>query len=232
MTFVRFRKPHRCLKYYSMKKFLSAIIILLVPGLLFAQQQVKTLSAEVYGQSERNTNAKGSALSLESGKSYSLEFIAKRGLYNKIDLLCSFKKSDKEGGFGFFAPDNPLETINFDEKSGTYPYRNFRAGGKDPEGQGWIKKWKVRNATKFQKVDISFEDASADDLSKLQLPDTYQVTGLVAGDVVAFELAATSSHPNEKGLIKILAIKDDPGRADKAGEGAYQQLQLKIKILD
>jgi hypothetical protein len=82
---------------------------------------------------------------------------------------------------------------------------------------------------KIEGVDFDMADGAT--VAAIEVKDEYITNALNEGDIVVFETAATSLTPNKKGLIKIGAIEDDGERQDKTGQGAYQKVNLKIKVI-
>jgi hypothetical protein len=216
-----------------MKKLLLFASLLLVAGGASAQGKIKTYkNAYIWAQSNRNAAAKGSALSTKDGLTYSLANVLKKIQPKDIDILCAYGKIGKkaDAGFCLFAPDAPGTDINWDKSGGTVPYRYFEASATDADGASALTNWKVRNATKLQLVsDVDFDNATCELLNDLTVADNYIAGNLEVGSIIAFETAATSSNPAKKGLIKIAKIDDDE-REDKAGQSAFQCLQLIIKV--
>jgi hypothetical protein len=158
--------------------------------------------------------------------------VIKRTSPKAIDFMLFYGKQNKVVGFYLFAPGMPADEINWDNKEGTVPFRYFTASSKDLEGVAWLKNWNVRNATKMHKVEgIDFDKADGAAIAAIEVRDEYITGALNEGDVVVFETAATSVTPNKKGLIKIGAVEDDDERPDKAGLGAFQKMNLKIKVI-
>ncbi|MDR2511899.1 MAG: hypothetical protein LBC89_05520 [Bacteroidales bacterium] len=218
-----------------MKKLL---IIFALCSLFFAQMSAQKLqiykNAYVYGQSQRNKSDAGSALSLKDGYTYAMNDVVKKSNPKNIDIMLVYGKtsSKAEAGFKLFAPGMPVEgDIDWDKKSGTFPFRYFTASSKDPEGTAWLKNWATRNATKLQKVEgIDFDNATVESISAIDVKNEYITENLKEGDIVLFETAATSSTPSKKGLIKIGKIENDPNN-EKGSEPAFQKMNLVVKMV-
>ncbi|GHV42884.1 hypothetical protein FACS1894180_0410 [Bacteroidia bacterium] len=199
-----------------------------------AQKLQTYKNAYIYGQSQRNKAENGSALSLKDGYTYAMNDVVKKSNPKNIDIMLVYGKTSNkaEAGFKLFAPGMPTDgEIDWDKKSGTFPFRYFTASSKDPEGPGWLKNWTVRNATKLQKVQsVDFDNATVESISALEVKDEYITENLQEGDIVLFETAATSSTPSKKGLIKIGKIEDDPDN-EKGSEPAFRKMGLVIKIV-
>jgi hypothetical protein len=211
-----------------MKKSLLILTLLLISGsMAFSQGRIAThKNAYIWGHSNRNTGTKGSAISLTNGMTYSLLNVTKQSSPRQIDMLCFFGRVNRVQGFHLFAPGNPFLDIDWDRQSGTRPYSSFEGPSSAPQGPAWLKNWNVRNATKLQKVDdIDFDSLNAASFAQMQVDENYIVSGVQEGDVIIFETAS-----GKKGAFRIEGISDDPDRADKAGEGAYQKLTLTIKV--
>ncbi|MDR1974957.1 MAG: hypothetical protein LBQ31_09900 [Bacteroidales bacterium] len=215
-----------------MKKIIFIAVMFFFAGV--SAQNIQTYkNAYIFGHSQRNKSTNGSALSIRDGMTYSMNDVIKRTTPKAIDFMLFYGKQNKVAGFYLFAPGMPVEgEINWDNKEGTVPFRYFTASSKDPEGAAWLKNWDVRNATKMHKVeDVDFDKADGATIAAIEVRDEYITGALSEGDVVVFETAATSVTPNKKGLIKIGAIEDDDEREDKAGQGAFQKMNLKIKVI-
>jgi hypothetical protein len=213
-----------------MKKIaLIATLLVMVNG-VWAQGKINTYKhAYIWGQSNRNAGTKGSCLSTKDGLTYSLQNVIKKATPKAIDIMCAYGKIEKgaENGFCLFAPENPSIEIDWAK---TIPYRYFEASQHDAGGNSALKNWKVRNATKIQVIPaIDFDNATYETLAGLELGDHYIAGNLEEGSIIAFETATTSNNPGKKGLIKITKIEDDE-RDDKAGTGAFQRLNLLIKV--
>ncbi|GHU85718.1 hypothetical protein FACS1894153_1460 [Bacteroidia bacterium] len=211
-----------------------------------AQKMTTYKDAYIYGQSQRNKSDAGSALSLGNGLTYAMSDVIKRSNPKSIDVMLVYGKLNKEAiialgldanvnteaGFRLFAPGLPTTAdINWDKKSGNFPFRYFTASSKDPEGPAFLKNWSVRNATKLQKVsNIDFDNATVETINALDVKSVYITEPLVEGDIVAFETATTSSSPSKKGLIKIGSIENDEN-SEKGSEPAFQKINLVVKIV-
>ncbi|MDR0763858.1 MAG: hypothetical protein LBF01_05115 [Bacteroidales bacterium] len=196
-------------------------------------QNIKTYKdACIWGHSQRNKGTNGSALSIKDGMTYSMNDVIKHTTPKAIDFMLFYGKQNKIVGFYLFAPGMPVGEINWDKKEGTVPFRYFTASSKDPEGVAWLKNWNVRNATKMHKVEgVDFDRVDGAVIAAIEVKDEYITGALNEGDIVVFETATTSATPNKKGLIKIGAVEDDDERQDKAGQGAFQKMNLKIKVI-
>ncbi len=213
-----------------MKKIFTILSFAIFTLSAFSQTKIKSYDASIWGQSQRTKSGKGCSFSIKDAKPYAMDEIVKKNKSSAIDVMCSFSAAGKNAGFTLCAPGNPaIADIDYTPKTGTYPYKNFDGGSKDPEGAGWIKNWTTRNETKLQKVNADFDAATAETMNALNIESNYMIKGVKAGDVIAFETAATSTTPSKKGLIKIVSISDDPDRSDKAGEGSFQELKIKVK---
>ncbi len=206
-----------------MKRFLSLCIALMACVALNAQGVQEYKNAYIWGQSQRNSNDKGSALATKNGTTYSLANVLKKSSVKDIDVLCYYGKVGKVTAFYLFAPLTPGLDVVWEKQGGTRPYSIFEGPQKDPDGAMALKNWSSRNATKFKKA--AAEDYDKPDFAALSFDNNDYIVGVEAGDVVAFETAA-----GKKGLIKVLSIEDDPDKADKAGMGGYQKLNLSIKV--
>lgn len=220
-----------------MKKIVLLFIGLIALSFVAEAQKGKLVTFKdcyIYAQSGRNSKAKGSALSLSTGMTYSMANVIDQASPKQIDLMLFFGKvgKAKEKTFNLFAPNNPLITeINWEKDGGTSPFCKFEGPSKDPYGYMWLKNWNVRNATKLQLVtDVDFDKATFESVSAMQIDENYNVANVKAGDIILFETAETSSSPKKKGLIKVTAIEDDESKPEEAGNGQYQRLILTIKI--
>lgn len=187
----------------------------------------------IYGQSGRNSAKKGSALALTSGTTYSLQTANDQTSSNDIDVMLFFGKA--KGGktkvFHMFAPNDPTAVINWEKDGGTTPFCKYEGKSDDPDSYFALKNWKVRNATKLEKVSaVDFDNATTESLEALAVSDSYIASDIKVGDVIAFQLAETASKPSLKGLIKVIAIEDDTEKPDQAGNGQYQRMIVSIKI--
>jgi len=192
----------------------------------------------IWGQSARNNSHKGSAIDLIKGRTYSLSNALSKSTPAHIDLMCFWgkvEKGDKEKKFYFFAPGAPTE-IDWTEKTGTLPYCDMVGSPTtDATGETSLKNWSLRNITKLQKIDtalIGFDTMTYEKLQALNISSdkSYLVENIRVGDVILFETASTSVKPGKKGLIKIVAIEDDPEKPELAGKGSNQKLNLIIKV--
>lgn len=188
----------------------------------------------MYGQSGRNSEKKGSALALSTGSTYSLQNANDQTSTDDIDVMLFFGKvkGDKLKTFYIFAPNNPTLTIDWEKDGGTTPFNKYEGKSDDKDSYFALKNWKVRNATKLQKVsDVDFENATAESIEALTVANSYIVSDVKVGDIILFQLAETSMKPGKKGLMKITEIKDDELKPDQAGNGQYQRMFLDIKII-
>lgn len=199
----------------------------MVGSMVFGQGRILThKGAYIWGHSNRNTGTKGSAITLTSGMTYSLQNVLKQSSPKQIDMLCYFGRVNRVSGFHLFAPGNPLIDIEWDKQSGTRPYNVFEGPSSGPQGPAWLKNWNVRNETKLQKAEgLDFDALNPAGIAELEIEESYIVSGVQAGDVIMFETAA-----GKKGVFRIDGISDDPDRIDKSGEGGYQKLTLTIKV--
>jgi hypothetical protein len=208
-----------------MKKFFTSCIALLIAATLTAQGVLEHKNACIWGHSNRNTSSKGSALCLTTGVTYSLANVLKQASPKYIDVLCFYGKIEKLApSFYLFAPLTPGLNVVWEKQGGTRPYNAFLGPQKDPDGDYALKNWSTRNATKLKKVTPDSYD-SITDIAALTFDNNEYAVPVQAGDVVAFETAA-----GKKGLIKVLSVEDDPDKAEKAGEGSYQKLNISIKV--
>jgi len=220
-----------------MKKIVLLFACLLALTSVAEAQKGKLVTLKdcyIYAQSGRNSKAKGSALSLSTGMTYSMANVIDQASPKQIDIMLYFGKfgKAKEKSFNLFAPNNPsIGEIIWEKDGGTSPFCKFEGPSKDPYGYMWLKNWTVRNATKLQLVtDVDFDKATFESVNALQVEDNYNVANVKVGDIILFQTAETSSSPSKKGLIKITAIEDDETKAEEAGNGQYQRLILTIKI--
>ncbi len=66
--------------------------------------------------------------------------------------------------------------------------------------------WTVQNATKLLKVTgFDYANATSATISALN-PTGMNVQNLVAGDIFAFQTAATSANPNKKGVAQVVSV--------------------------
>ncbi|MDR1698236.1 MAG: hypothetical protein LBR75_00215 [Prevotellaceae bacterium] len=217
-----------------MKKTSVTLMLLLAAMMMQAGELINYSDAYIWAQSGRNTSKKGSALATSTGKTYSLTNVISKTDPNDIDFLCVYGKTGKKGDktFILFGPGNPtIAKFNWDKKEGTRPYCEMEAtAGGEVDKDASLGGWDVRNETKIARATgVDFDNATYESIAALN-PQGYLVNELEAGEVLMFETAATSKNPNKKGLIKILAIEDDPDRPERIGQGSYQKLLLDIKI--
>jgi hypothetical protein len=223
-----------------MKKLSFLLIATLILPMAMQAKNPKTPKLEsfsdsyIYAQSGRNSEKKGSCLSLTTGLTYSLQNASDKTSTNDIDLMLFFGKAygGKTKVFHLFAPNDPGITIDWDKDGGTSPFCKFEGKSEDPNAYFALKNWKVRNATKLQKITtVDFDKATPDTIAALPpITDTYAVSDVKVGDVIYFELAATSMKPGKKGLIKITALEDDETKPDQKGNAQYQRFIVSIKI--
>lgn len=78
--------------------------------------------------------------------------------------------------------------------------------------------WETQNSTKFKTTSLSvdeFDEIPATDdseiISAAEEADETDINELEKDQVIAFETASTSDHPEKKGLIKVVAIEDTGG---------------------
>lgn len=183
----------------------------------------------VYGQSNRNSQKKGCALSLTQGTTFSLAAADQKD----IDVMLFFGKlkGSKVEDFNLFAPNDPTQNISWDEDSGTKPFNKYVGKSDEPDAEYALKNWKTRNATKLSKVSMDFDNVTNDDITNMTVPDTYIAKDVKEGDVIAFQLAETSYKPGRKGLMKIVSIVDDETKPDKKGQGKYQKMIIDVKYV-
>ncbi|MDR1678813.1 MAG: hypothetical protein LBR81_03450 [Prevotellaceae bacterium] len=222
-----------------MKKIAFVLVAaLLMPLCVTAQKKkkadVRTFNdCYIYGNSNRNAAKKGSAMSLTDGTTYSLENAYNIAGEKYIDVMLFHGKAygGKEYVFHLFAPDDPSITINWQKDGGTSPYCKFEGKGEQPDSYFALKNWKKRNATKLVKVTgVDFDNIDSEAIAALPIEDSYHASDIKVGDIILFELAATSAKPGKKGLMKITAIENDPDKPDKRGDGKYQKMIMDIKI--
>lgn len=222
----------------------KALIILACSMMLPMAMQAKKSKSDIktykdcyiYAQSGRNSAKKGSAMSLSSGMTYSLQNASDVAGTKDIDVILFFGKANKGKSpnakvFHFFAPNDPTITIDWEKDGGTTPYCKYEGKSDDPDAEYALKNWKQRNATKMEKVtNVDFDNATFETLDALTLSESYIASDIKVGDVIAFQLADTSSKPGKKGLMKVTAIENDEEKPDQAGNGQYQRLIVTIKI--
>lgn len=221
-----------------MKKIaLFLAMALMVPAIATAakKSKMKTFNdVYIYAQSSRNTKIKGSATSLSTGITKGLEAASTDP--KDIDVMLYYGKVDhsKTKFFTLFSPGNPTLDIDWEKDGGTSPYCKFEGKSDDPDAFYALKNWKKRNDTKLEKLDgIDFEAATAEQISALTVADSYWAKDVKVGDVILFEMSQNSYEAGAKGLIKIVAIEDDPDpkRIDKKGQGQYQRINMSIKFV-
>ncbi|MBQ4358485.1 MAG: hypothetical protein II766_03810 [Paludibacteraceae bacterium] len=221
-----------------MKKFaLFLVMALTIPAIATAakKSKMKTFNdVYIYAQSSRNTKIKGSATSLSTGITKGLEAASTDP--KDIDVMLYYGKVDhsKTKFFTLFSPGNPTLDIDWEKEGGTSPYCKFEGKSDDPDAFYALKNWKKRNDTKLEKLDgIDFDAATAEQISGLTVADSYWAKDVKVGDVILFEMSQNSYEAGAKGLIKIVAIEDDPDpkRAEKKGQGQYQRINMSIKFV-
>jgi hypothetical protein len=221
-----------------MKKFaLFLVMALTIPAIATAakKSKMKTFNdVYIYAQSSRNTKIKGSATSLSTGITKGLEAASTDP--KDIDVMLYYGKVDhsKTKFFTLFSPGNPTLDIDWEKDGGTSPYCKFEGKSDDPDAFYALKNWKKRNDTKLEKLDgIDFDSATAEQISGLTVADSYWAKDVKVGDVILFEMSQNSYEAGAKGLIKIVAIEDDPDpkRAEKKGQGQYQRINMSIKFV-
>ncbi len=221
-----------------MKKFaLFLVMALTIPAIATAakKSKMKTFNdVYIYAQSSRNTKIKGSATSLSTGITKGLEAASTDP--KDIDVMLYYGKVDhsKTKFFTLFSPGNPTLDIDWEKEGGTSPYCKFEGKSDDPDAFYALKNWKKRNDTKLEKLDgIDFDAATAEQISGLTVADSYWAKDVKVGDVILFEMSQNSYEAGAKGLIKIIAIEDDPDpkRAEKKGQGQYQRINMSIKFV-
>ncbi|MCR5298431.1 MAG: hypothetical protein K6D57_03940 [Paludibacteraceae bacterium] len=221
-----------------MKKFaLFLVMALTIPAIATAakKSKMKTFNdVYIYAQSSRNTKIKGSATSLSTGITKGLEAASTDP--KDIDVMLYYGKVDhsKTKFFTLFSPGNPTLDIDWEKEGGTSPYCKFEGKSDDPDAFYALKNWKKRNDTKLEKLDgIDFDAATAEQISGLTVADSYWAKDVKVGDVILFEMSQNSYEAGAKGLIKIVAIEDDPDpkRAEKKGLGQYQRINMSIKFV-
>lgn len=210
---------------------------LTIPAIATAakKSKMKTFNdVYIYAQSSRNTKIKGSATSLSTGITKGLEAASTDP--KDIDVMLYYGKVDhsKTKFFTLFSPGNPTLDIDWEKEGGTSPYCKFEGKSDDPDAFYALKNWKKRNDTKLEKLDgIDFDAATAEQISGLTVADSYWAKDVKVGDVILFEMSQNSYEAGAKGLIKIVAIEDDPDpkRAEKKGQGQYQRINMSIKFV-
>ena len=221
-----------------MKKIMFLLICtMLLPTITEAKKSTLRVFDDcmIYGQSGRNSEKKGSALSLTTGLTYSLAG-ANDNTYTKyIDVMLFFGKTDKikTETFHLFAPEDPTLNIDWDADGGTKPYNKFVGKSEDPDDIYYaLRNWKVRNFTKLKLVtgEVDYDNATDESIAAMEISDSYIVSNLKIGDIILFELAPTSPKAGKKGLIKITGMEDDPTKPEQKGNGKYQRFILSIKI--
>ena len=221
-----------------MKKFaLFLVMALTIPAIATAAKKAKMKTFNdvyIYAQSSRNTKIKGSATSLSTGITKGLEAASTDP--KDIDVMLYYGKVDhsKTKFFTLFSPGNPTLDIDWEKDGGTSPYCKFEGKSDDPDAFYALKNWKKRNDTKLEKLDgIDFDAATAEQISGLTVADSYWAKDVKVGDVILFEMSQNSYEAGAKGLIKIVAIEDDPDpkRAEKKGQGQYQRINMSIKFV-
>lgn len=221
-----------------MKKFaLFLVMALTIPAIATAakKSKMKTFNdVYIYAQSSRNTKIKGSATSLSTGITKGLEAASTDP--KDIDVMLYYGKVDhsKTKFFTLFSPGNPTLDIDWEKDGGTSPYCKFEGKSDDPDAFYALKNWKKRNDTKLEKLDgVDFDAATAEQISGLTVADSYWAKDVKVGDVILFEMSQNSYEAGAKGLIKIVAIEDDPDpkRAEKKGQGQYQRINMSIKFV-
>jgi len=188
----------------------------------------------IFGQSGRNSQKKGSAVSLTMGVTKALEDGANDP--KDVDVMCYFGKVNhsKVKFFSLFSPEDPNQNIDWEKDGGTSPWCKFEGKSSEPDAYYALKNWKHRNHTKLEKLDgIDFDSATGEQIDALTVSDSYLAENVTVGDVILFQTDEKGYGKGKKGLIKIVAIEDDPDpkKADKKGQGQYQRLTLNIKIV-
>lgn len=224
-----------------MKKIaLFILAAVMLPSFAFAAKEkkakpVKLLTFEnvkIYAQSGRNSQKKGSAVSLTMGVTKALE----DGVNDPrdIDVMCFYGKVNhsKTKFFSLFAPENPNTTIDWEKDGGTSPWCKFEGKSDDPDAYYALKNWKTRNATKLEKIDgVDFDAATGEQIKALAVSDSYMAEDVKPGDVILFQLAETSYKKGHKGLIKVVAVEDDETKPEKKGYGPNQRLVINVKLV-
>ncbi len=222
-----------------MKKiaFILMCTMLLPLGVQAKKNKIKHYTdCYIYGQSGRNSQKKGSAVSLYSGLTYSLEDAYNSAGPDDIDIMLYYGKANKKNGyrekvFHLFAPNDPGAVIDWIKDGGTKPYCKFEGKSDNPESYFALKNWEQRNATKMQKVTgVDYFNATYESLDSLKIEDNYIISDVKIGDIIAFELGAPHRKAGKKGLMVIKMIKDDETKPEKAGQGKYQRLIFDVKI--
>lgn len=226
-----------------MKKIAFLLICsMLLPMAMQAQKKKKDKeikirtyeSCYIYGQSGRNSEKKGSAVSLTTGMTYSLMDAVDRAGEKDIDIMLYYGKAMKGKSYVFhlFAPENPSLVINWNKEGGTSPYCKFEGKSNDPDAYFALKNWKNRNTTKLERTeDVDFAAATGESIQAMEVEESYIVSDVKVGDVIKFQTSEKSYGKGKKGLILIKAIEDDETKPAEAGRGQYQRLIFDVKII-
>ncbi|MDR3704904.1 MAG: hypothetical protein P4L28_03235 [Paludibacteraceae bacterium] len=185
----------------------------------------------IYGQSGRNTAKKGSAMCLTTGTTYSMANAFDKAGIKNIDVMLYFGKvkRDKKKVFHLFAPNDPTVTIAWEKDGGTTPFCKFEGPSREPDAYYALKNWKIRNATKLEKVaKVNFDNASGAFIEALPIHNSYIASDIKIGDVILFQLA---DKPERKGLIKVVSIENDEEKPEQVGNGQYQRVIVHVKIV-
>ncbi len=220
-----------------MKKFFLFFMSALMLPVVTEAKSVKVKEFNdvyIFGQSGRNSQKKGSAVSLTLGQSKSLEMGANDP--KDVDVMCYFGKVNhsKVKFFSLFAPEDPTQNIDWEKDGGTSPWCKFEGKSAEPDAYYALKNWKHRNHTKLEKLDgVDFDTITPEQIAALSVSESYLAENVQVGDVILFQTDEKGYGKGSKGLIKIVAIEDDPDpkKADKKGLGQYQRLTLNIKIV-
>ncbi|MBQ5778789.1 MAG: hypothetical protein IIW13_02235 [Paludibacteraceae bacterium] len=224
-----------------MKKFfLMCLCALMLPMAAEAKKEKKPKKVKVsefselklYAQGGRNSNKRGSALSLTQGMVFSLEAADPRD----IDVMLFHGKAygNKQKVFVLFAPENPEINIDWEKDGGTSPYCKFEGKSDDPDAWYALKNWKHRSTTKLEKLpfaQVDFKNITGQQIKDMPIDNGYYVQNVVPGDVILFELCEKSYKPGAKGLIQVVRIEDDETKPEKVGYGPNQRLVLNVKLV-
>ncbi len=221
-----------------MKKIMFLLICTLLLPMVTVAKKSKLRTFEdcmIYAQSGRNSEKRGSVLSLSTGLTYSLAGANDNTYPKYIDVIFFYGKTDKvkEKVFHLFAPEDPTLNIDWDTDGGTKPFNKYVGKSDDPDDIYYaLSKWKTRNFTKFNLVqNVNFDAATAESIAALPITDSYIISDVNVGNVILFELAPTSPKKGKKGLIRIKKIETDPTKPDEVGNGKYSRMIMDVKII-
>ncbi len=222
-----------------MKKLLFvALATLMVPSVLVAKPKVKKLvtynDVYIYGQSNRNAQEKGSAVSLVDGKTMALEDAVKDTKSVDIFLYYGKVNHSKVKFFSLFSPEDPTTDIDWEKDGGTSPWCKFEGKSDAPDAWYALKNWESRNHTKLEKLDgVDYDAATGEQIDGMTVADSYLAEDVKVGDVILFQMDEKGWGKGRKGLIKITALDNDPDpkKADKKGQGQYMRMTLSVKYV-